>query len=899
MLFLIDMEEKKRVRWCRTASSEALRLLGSDEHRGLSHKEAYRRLRTNGENRFMEPPKQALGILRGLFRDPVLILTLLCGVLSLCFGEVLSGLPFLVLFLAWGTVFVVRLLHDVGRLQSDFAFFDIPSVTVLREGEAFLIPGTRVVRGDVIVLHEGDIVPCDCRLLSGAELTVRLVWREGDKPMPHLYKKDADRLYAYGDATLSPNEENMVYGGSVIVSGSAVALAVELGETSFLGVMGEKYRAREKAQTGEVLGGILPYCRLLSFVSLLLLFLCGIVSLFAAPAAYTSLRVFLPVCVITASASAGVTGLYFTALLFRNRRAAGRAKEPASRVWIRTDCANETLPYLTDLFVMGRAAFSDGRQHLRAGCTGDGIGTEGAVLDRLAEAFVLLAKAREALPAARCDRFTDPEDMTYLAELLHAAKPDLHALDIRLRSVNLIAAGEEDLLHVVTNNETYRLHFSHGAGAIPGCSGVLTSRGILPMTPVMLEGILRFCAGETELHRNIRTVVKETGGRLLFVGLLSLGEDFLPALPEHLERLCAAGVRVTIFSELDAEESARYFRNCCPGIPVETAEAFGETPEDEGVHLYAGVSHGAIAERLRRLKKSGRTTALLCNCTDSRQLLGAAAVRMVADDCFGLLTQNGGGMPERIPLREMQTADTCSQYVRDNADLILSCAGAEGGGIAALEPVLRRSRITTWRLRALLRDLTLLKLVRMLFFTLCTLSGMGPPTAAETFWACFGGDLAAFWAASSGSVQGHERNGAFRPDYTALMQFFRDRTLWLPILIPPAATWLISLILRVTGLLSTEAAQSLPLIGLLFFQAVLLIFAESDDVRMKAPRGYAKLAVFLVAPVLPVILLSVLVPAIGRVTGLGVWSPASAAVTVICFLAGLAGTLPLFRKNTK
>ena len=892
------MEEKKRVRWCRTASAEALRLLGSDANRGLSHKEAYRRLRENGENRFMEPPRQAHGILRGLFRDPVLILTLVCGVLSVCFGEVLSGLPFLVLFLAWGTVFVVRLVLDVGRLQSEFAFFDTPSVTVQREGEAFLIPATRIVRGDVIVLHEGDIVPCDCRLLSGAELTVRLVWREGDKPAPHLYKKDADRLYAYGDATPSPNEENMVYGGSVIVSGSAVALAVELGETSFLGAMGEKYRPGEKGQTGEMLGGILPYCRLLSFVSLLLLFLCGIVSLFAAPASYTSLRVFLPVCVMTASASASVTGLYFTALLFRNRRAAGRAKEPANRVWIRTDCANETLPYLTDLFVMGRAAFSDGRQHLRAGCTGDGITTDGAALDRLAEAFVLLAKAREALPAARCDRFTDPEDMTYLAELLRTAKPDLHALDIRLRSVSLIGAGEEDLLHVVTNHETYRLHLSHGAGAIPGCTGVLSARGILPMTPVMLESFLRFCAGEAERHRSIRTVIKETGGQMLLVGMLSLGEDFLPQIPEHLERLRAAGVRVTVLSDLDAEESVRYFRNCCPGIPIGDAENFETDPDDGTVHLYAGVSNAAVTERLRRLKKSGRTAALLCNRTDSRQLLGAAAVRMVADDCFGLLSQNGG-LAERIPLRDLQNPDICFQSVRDSADLMLARAGAAGGGIAALEPVLRRSRITTWRLRALLRNLTLLKLARMLFFTLCTLSGMGPPTAAETFWICFGGDLAAFRTASSGSVQGHERNGAFRPDYSTLMRFFRDRTLWLPILIPSASTWLISLILRITGLLSGEAAQSLPLTGLLFFQAVLLIFAESDDVRMKDPRGYAKTAAFLLAPALPAILLSVLVPAVGRVTGLGVWSPASAAVTVVCFLAGLAGTLPLFRKHPK
>ena len=893
----MTMEEKKRVRWCRTAPADALRLLGSDGQRGLSHKEAYRRLRANGQNRFMEPPKQALGILRGLFRDPVLILTLLCGVLSLCFGEVLSGLPFLVLFLAWGTVFVVRLLRQVWRLQAQFAFFDTPSVTVMREGEAFLIPGTRVVRGDVIVLHEGDIVPCDCRLLSGEDLTVRLTWREGEKPAPHLYKKNAGRTYAYGDATLPPNEENMLYGGSVIVSGSAVALAVELGDTSFLGAMGEKYRSFGKPTGGEAMGGVLPYCKLFSFVSLLLLFLCGIVSLFAAPAEYTALRVFLPVCVITASASVGVTGLYFTALLSRNRLAAGRAKDPRARVWIRSSVANETLPYLTDLFVVGRAAFSDGRQHLCSGCTADGVFADGAELTGLAEAFVLLAKAREALPAARCDRFTEPEDMTYLGELLRAAKPDLHALDIRLRSVNLIAAGEEDLLHVVTGTETYRLHLSHGIAAISGCTGLYTAQGVVPMTPVRWETLLRYCEGEETRHRHIRTVVKETQGQRLLVGLLSLGEAFLPDLEGEFEKLARAGVRVSVFSDLDAEESARYFRACCPSLPVEDAAAFSEET-GQPVRIFAGASHSTVAGYLRDLKKNGRTAALLCNRTDSRQLLGTAALRVVADDCFGLLSENGGGMPERIPLRELQSGDICYQSMRDGADLVLSRAGASGGGIAALEPVLRRSRVMTWRLRALLRNLTLLKLTRMVFFTLCVLSGMGPPTAAEVFFACFGGDLAALWAAMHGKVQ-HAGDEVFRPDYGSLMRFFRDRTLWLPALIPPVAAWVLSLALRVTGLLSAGAAQSLPAIGLAVFQVVLLIFAESEDVRMRGSGDYAKLAAALLLPLLPVILLSVLVSPVGSVTGLGTWSAASVAMALLTVLAGLIGTLPLTHKNRK
>lgn len=889
---------EKRIRWCRTAPRDALKLLGSNGQSGLSHKEAYARLRKNGPNRFMEPPRRAYGILKTLFRDPVLLLTLLCGILSLCFDELLSGLPFLLLFCAWGGFFVGRLLLGIGRFQTEFAFFETPSVTVLREGEAFLIPATQVVRGDVIVLHEGDIVPCDCRLLSGDELTVRMTWREGDKPTPHLYRKNADRLYVFGDMTQAPDFENMVYGGSEIVAGSAMALAVELGETSFLGAMGERFGESTRTVRGEMLGGILPYCKLLSFASLLLLFLVGIVSLFAAPSEYTSLRVFLPVCVVTASASVGITGLYFTALLFRNRRRAGATKQKRNRVYIRTDIANETLPYLTDLVIMDRAAFSDGRLHLRAGYTGDGVVTGGAQVAGLAEAFVLLAKAREALPAAQCDRFTESEDMTYLSELLRASRLDLHALDIRLSAVHLIAAGEEELLHVTTATETYRLHVTHGVGAVTGCSEIQSSVGVLPMTPDRLERILRFCAREEDAAGTVRTVVRETNGRFVLVGLLSLGEVFLPDLPQQFAKLKTAGIRVSVLSPFSREDSVRYFRNCCPDIPVEGPDTFGDDTESANVRIWADVEREAVAEYLRKIKKEGKTAALLCNRTDNRQLLGSAALRVVCDDCFGLLCDSGDALPERIPVADLTVRDGCTQTVRNSADLILCRAGASGGGVAALEPILRRSKAMTWRLRALLWNLTLLKLARMLFFTLCALSGLGPPTAAETLFICFGGDLAALYVAQSGKLQHPERT-PFRPDYASLMRFFRDRRIAVSTAVPPLAVWLVSLILRVTGLLTTEAAQSLPVIGLAILQVVLLTFAESDDVRMRNPVGYARLAVLLIVPLLPSVLLSVLIPSVGKVTGLGTWSPASGFMTVFSFLAALAGTLPIFRKKAK
>lgn len=890
--------EDKRIRWCRTAPADAVRLAGSNEREGLSHKEAYRRLRANGTNRFMEPPKQARGILKGLLRDPILLLTLVCGILSVCFGEWLSGLPFLCLAVAWGIWFVGRLLRGIGRLQNKQAYFETPSVTVLREGEAFCIPSTRVVRGDILILHEGDIVPCDCRLLSGEDLTVRLTWREGEKPTPHLYRKSADRLYAYGDGTFPPNYENMVYGGSEIVGGSAVALAVELGETSFLGAMGARPNRLGKRTEGPISNGVLPYFRLFSFLSLFLLFLCGIVSLYAAPSSYTSLRVFLPVCVMTTSASVGVTELYVTALCFRNRRLSCAEKQGRERALIRTDAANETLPYVDDLFVVGTAAFADGKRHLCAVCNGGGVVSDGRELRTVAEAFVLLAKAREALPSAKCDRFTEPEDMTYLGELLRMAKPDLQALDIRLQSVRLIGAGEEDLVHVATNRETYRLHFSEGVGAIAACTAVSFGDGTVPMTPFLLETLLRFAADEERQCRVIRSVVRESHEGLALLGLLSLGEARLPNLQETLEDLRRLGVRVSIFPDAEEERAQRLAHSLFPAAEIGTSADLADESANGDLFVYTGVGHREIAACIRRRNRAGRVTALLCNRTSDRALLSAPALRLVADDCFARF--GDGAFPEQIPFCDLQTTDCTTPLVRDGSDLILCRAGQEGGGIAALPQLLRRSRLMTHRLRALLWNLTLVKLSRMLLFTLCTLSGLGPPTAAETFFSCFGGDTVAMLAALRGGIRvPNAERVPFRANAETMVAFWKDRRLHLSILLPPLAIWLVTLFMRITGLLTSATAQSVPLIGLQILQTVLLIFAESDAVRARSPRDYAKVALVMLVPLLPSILLSCLVPSFGVVTGLGAWSLSSALMPIVCLLLSLGGTLSHARKDRK
>ena len=114
-----------------------------------------------------------------------------------------------------------RTFAQINRLSS-------PRVTVLREGRQFVTDSRSLVPGDVIILETDSIVPADARLIETASFRVMESPVGGPR---RSVRKDArfvadskeDRLY-----------ENMVYAGSVAVSGKASAVVCATGKNTRL-----------------------------------------------------------------------------------------------------------------------------------------------------------------------------------------------------------------------------------------------------------------------------------------------------------------------------------------------------------------------------------------------------------------------------------------------------------------------------------------------------------------------------------------------------------------------------------------------------------------------------------------------------------------------------------------
>ncbi|MFB6562797.1 cation-translocating P-type ATPase [Streptomyces sp. NPDC056400] len=184
---------------------------------GLTAAEADRRLAQQGRNEVApaEPVPVYARVLAQL-RDPLIMVLLGAGLLTVAIGDypdaVVIGLV-IVFNTTVGVAQEVRADHAVAALSAMSA----PGARVLRDGAARDLPSTLVVRGDVLLLAEGDIVAADAQLTQAAALLV-------DESMLTGESVPVDKA---PDSRLSA--------GTVVVRGRGVATVTATGTASALG----------------------------------------------------------------------------------------------------------------------------------------------------------------------------------------------------------------------------------------------------------------------------------------------------------------------------------------------------------------------------------------------------------------------------------------------------------------------------------------------------------------------------------------------------------------------------------------------------------------------------------------------------------------------------------------
>jgi len=212
------------------------RALGSDPERGLSSAEAARRLAADGPNELTAaPPVPAWRRFLAQFNDPLIYLLLAAIGVSLLAWLIEGGGGWPTDAVVIGLIVVVNAClgfsQEARAQRAVAALARMTAVTssVIRDGQLMRVPSAELVRGDLLVLNEGDAVGADARLVVATALRVQEASLTGES-VPVL--KDPATVAepaALGDRT------DMVFKGTAVVQGTGRALVTATGMDTEMG----------------------------------------------------------------------------------------------------------------------------------------------------------------------------------------------------------------------------------------------------------------------------------------------------------------------------------------------------------------------------------------------------------------------------------------------------------------------------------------------------------------------------------------------------------------------------------------------------------------------------------------------------------------------------------------
>ena len=215
----------------------ALTLNSPAAPQGLTSQEAADRLQQFGPND-PAPAKHHSAVLEflRLFLHPLVLILLVAAGSSAFLGDVTdAGIIFAIVLLS--NILDFTQTHTsqkaVAQLQQRVA----PTATVVRDGKEQEIRRTDVVPGDVVRLSAGDLVPADARLLESRDLYIQQAALTGES-LP------VEKQARGEEVSTKPDAENMVFLGTSVVSGTAIALVVATGVKSSFGDIAARLAAR-------------------------------------------------------------------------------------------------------------------------------------------------------------------------------------------------------------------------------------------------------------------------------------------------------------------------------------------------------------------------------------------------------------------------------------------------------------------------------------------------------------------------------------------------------------------------------------------------------------------------------------------------------------------------------
>ena len=199
---------------------------------GLNSKEAKERLKKEGKNIVIKEEKKSMFyFLLNSFKDEFIIILICLAIINFFLQDKLGSLIILIIALISA---LIRFVQDysVDKFNHKLKSSIYSTTTVLRNHQEVEIKVDDIVKGDIVKLNAGAIIPADLKIIEAKDLFLNESVFTGESALVEKRKINQTEKKEIFDI------ENIALMGSSVVSGLGTGIVVETGFSTYLGTLG-------------------------------------------------------------------------------------------------------------------------------------------------------------------------------------------------------------------------------------------------------------------------------------------------------------------------------------------------------------------------------------------------------------------------------------------------------------------------------------------------------------------------------------------------------------------------------------------------------------------------------------------------------------------------------------
>lgn len=584
-----------------------------------------------------KPPKTVIQMVKEQIFDPMIGILLVAALLSAMFGEYTEAIII-------ATIVVLNTIIGVvqeKKAQSSLAALrDIsaPTAHVIRNGKKLIIPAKELVVGDIVILHDGDMVPADLCLIETANLKIQEASLTGES-VP--VEKDAAAVLnpdcALGDRI------NMAFSSSIVTYGRGQGIVTAIGMQTEMGAIAVcMLEDQTEVQT--------PLKRKLAKAGMVLttigLIICSLV--FAIGAFYG--RPLLPQFLVAISLAISIIpeGLPATATIVM---ALGVKRMVKRNALIKKLPAVETLGNATVICSDKTGTLTLNKMTVTQAATNDF--SQSHIVDQLAanKTNQTLAYASALCNDASLNGEKEIGDPTEVALILFAQKLGFNQSNLKKEFPRLFEQPFDSdrkrmtTLHKIDGQLTV---FTKGATdeMLPLCTHIMTNNGVRKITPQdkkqiahlshqMQAGALRVLGFATKIVDNLPEANADLENNLTFIGIVGMIDPPRKEVAASVKTCREAGIRTIMITgdhKVTALAIAKKLNIYQPGdlaISGTELDQMSDAELDQAVEkatVFARVSPADKLRIIQSLKRNGEVTAMTGDGVNDSPALKAADI---------------------------------------------------------------------------------------------------------------------------------------------------------------------------------------------------------------------------------------------------------------------------------